>query len=253
MDILEYIGVEEQQLLTSIIKLGETLDILKELDIIYQAQLPLAIQYTDDQQFLFDFAHSWLSRFVHTHLYISSINLFRLHISECFASMRAAIDATLSAYVITKEPNRTAEYIKFNNKRRNIFLNIKKYVKGQNDEDASKYPLAPPLLASHEMCSQFGAHADFASSFNRLQMIKEKDHEKMKYQANIGYFQVPPNDAEFFQYYLKIIDTYLKMLIILHEGSKGKGNITESQWEEAKEAMRFRVQELEGKCLTREE
>jgi len=243
MELFEYIGVEKTQLLVSITKLGDTLAILKDLDNLFQGLLPETIKYIDDKQFLLDIINSWLFRFVHTHLYISTINLLRLHISECFSSTRAAIDATLSAYVITKEPNRTAEYIEFNKKKENIFLNIKRYVNNQNEKEASTYPLAPPLIASHEMCSQFGSHADFAVSFNRLDMTQAKDQGQIR----VGYFQNPPNDDVFHQYYLKTIDTYLKMLMVFYEGCKKREGAKELQWDNAKESLLSKLRGLEEK------
>lgn len=210
MDFLDYLGIEEGNLYKSLVNLNEELLFLKKLDACYQLLMKRADSIAIEDLDLLVFQ---LLGFVHYHFYFSNNCLLRGHISESFASMRAAIDATFIAYKIVLQPDTATNYLK----RKNAFRNIKGHIKKQNKEDPSSYPLAPPLLKAHEACSQFGSHADISTFFNRLETKRTVVDEKENLEMKFFYFQFPVDVEEFYKYFLYLMNHYLMMLALFFE------------------------------------
>ena len=96
-NFLEYLGIEEQNLLTSIVNFRSEFDLFYNLDKIYQEPLN-RLKVPEEKSLV-----PQLYRFVHFHLYFSISCLLRSHLSESLSSTRKAIDAALSAYKIILE------------------------------------------------------------------------------------------------------------------------------------------------------
>ena len=111
-------------------------DLFYNVDRIYQEPLRRLIISEDDVLV------PQLYLFVHFHLYFSISTLLRSHLSECLASMRKAIDATLSAYKTIFEPKYSEKYIN----RDKYFQFIKSNMQKEIKKNSSKYPLAHELI-----------------------------------------------------------------------------------------------------------
>ena len=111
-------------------------DLFYNVDRIYQEPLRRLIISEDDVLV------PQLYLFVHFHLYFSISTLLRSHLSECLASMRKAIDATLSAYKTIFEPKYSEKYIN----RDKYFQFSKSNMQKEIKKNSSKYPLAHELI-----------------------------------------------------------------------------------------------------------
>jgi hypothetical protein len=93
LNFLDYLGIEEQNLLTGLINLKEEFDLFLGIDYVYQEPLKRLIISEKHDLILFQ-----LYRFIHFHLYFSVSCLIRYHLFESLSSIRKSIDAGLTAY-----------------------------------------------------------------------------------------------------------------------------------------------------------
>jgi hypothetical protein len=168
LNFLEYLGNEEQNLLTGIVNWKKEFDLFYDLDRVYQEPLRRMIVSFGSE------AVPRLYLFVHFHLYFSASCLLRCHLSETFSSLRKAIDASLCAYRILVKPDSELAYLE----RDKYFQFIKSNIQREIKKDASLYPLAHDLLFIHEKCSEFGSHSDPSSFIHRLERKKTDDHTR---------------------------------------------------------------------------
>ena len=217
LNFLEYLAREEQNLLSSIVNFREDFDFIYRLDNIYREPLQY-IEVDKPEEFV-----PRLLLFVHFHMYFSVSCLIRSHFSECLASVRKAIDASLSAYRIILDPKTAKLY----EKRDKTFLHIKSYIQAERKKDGNKYPIAKSLLELHDMCSEYGSHADVSSFIDRVEILDLPDPRKQ--QLRFHYFQFPRDPNE---YAIHLVDTlwaFYVMLFIFKDfiGSKLKDRSTD--------------------------
>jgi hypothetical protein len=119
---------------------------------------------------------------------------------------RKAIDATFTAVRLIREPDTLTDYFE----RHRDFKNIKRTVSDANKKPETKYPDTDPLIAMHEICSQFGSHADVSSFIHRVE-VTEPD-ELGKSLMRLLMFQKPESDLEFRYYLVQILISFAQML-----------------------------------------
>lgn len=185
INFLEYLGIEEQNLLTSVASFKPEMDLLYDLDQVYQAPVKRLEISTEDSLI------SQLYLFVHFHLYFSISCLFRSHLAEALSSVRKAIDATLTAYKIILDPDTAEKYINSDN----YFKFIKTNIQNERKKDPEIHPLADGLIKVYNACSKYAAHADFDSFVHRRE-LRENPHTKEK-RLLFHYFQKPKDNTEF--------------------------------------------------------
>jgi hypothetical protein len=184
-DFLEYLGREEQNLLTSFAKFGDKLVLMQQLDSLWRKLLDFDKETSEEYLPLF-----MMSERAHFHLYFSISCLLRGHLSECFWSTRVAVEAALSAYKMSAEPGTYKEYLE----RHPDFLYIKSHIEKARKKDKSKYPLAPWLIEAHNTCSQYGSHIDIDSFAYRL---KQQDiANSSAHLMAFHYFEFPEAEKE---------------------------------------------------------
>lgn len=219
LDFMEYLGKEEQNLLISINKFKDEMELLASLDKIYQEPV-LRLEIPKERSMI-----PQLYLFVHFHLYFSVSCLLRPHLSESLSSTRKAIDASLSAYKIIVDPGTSVMY----ENRDKIFQNIKKHFSDEFKKNSDKYPLAISLAKIHEFCSRFGSHADIDSFFHRLEfsdVIGER-----KDQMTFHYFQLPRNLNEHKYYLILTFQAFYKMFEIFKLLFDKELRIIDMDWE----------------------
>lgn len=229
---LEYLGNEEQNLLTSIINFRSEFDLFNELDRVYQEPIK-RLDVPDSQSVI-----PQLYLFVHFHLYFSLSCILRSHLSECFSSVRKGIDASLSAYRIILEPSSSKQYID----RDKTFLFIKRHIESEIKKDPSKYPLAHQLIKLHENCSQFGSHADIDSFIHRFEIIQLE--EVTKVEKRVHYFQFPKDFEEYRFYYLSMLQSFYLMFKIFRVFFNRALKIINPQWELAIQTLGPKLERL---------
>ena len=232
MSFVEYIGAEEQNFLTSMTNFRREYDLFYNVDRIYQEPLK---RLTISEK---DAIVPQLYLFVHYHFYFSFSCLLRSHLSECLNSMRKAIDASLTAYKLIKEPELTEKYIE----RDKYFQFIKSNFQREINQDKSKYPLAQTLLNLHDCCSEFGSHADISSFFHRLE-IKEIPNTNQE-QMLLHYFQFPRNPEEYRFYYVATLQAYYHMFLIFKIFLDCKLHIYDPKWESTIKALGPELEKL---------
>ncbi|MGH9959768.1 MAG: hypothetical protein ACREBC_22035 [Pyrinomonadaceae bacterium] len=205
INFLEFLAGEEQNLLTSLVTMRQDFDVFNHLDELYRAPVGL-IDVPKGEDMV-----PGLYLFVHFHLYVSFAALARSHLSECLASTRKAIDAALSGYEMMVDPDSIPLY-KAHDSR---FQFIKSYIAKVRKGDASRYPLAVDLVALHEICSEFGSHADVSSFAYRVEM-KEADHPG-KSTLLFHYFQFPRDNNEYHSYFVETLLAYQQILVIFQD------------------------------------
>lgn len=198
VNFLEYLATDEQNLLTSIINFRSEFDAFYKLDNLYQEPMryiKINKENAEDEAII-----PCLFKFVHFHLYFSVSCLFRGHFSECLASTRSAIDASLTAYQIILYPDTQVHY----KNRAKPFLAIKTHIRKERKKDDSKYPNAKNLLDMHETCSEYGSHADISTFIHRVDVGNPRGSNKPC--ITFYYHQLPKDKDE---YAALIIDTLL--------------------------------------------
>ena len=232
LNFLEYIATEEQNLLTSFSNFRKEFDLFYNVDRIYQEPLRRLIISEDDVLV------PQLYLFVHFHLYFSISTLLRSHLSECLASMRKAIDATLSAYKIILEPKYSEKYIN----RDKYFQFIKSNMQKEIKKNSSKYPLAHELIKIHDACSEFGSHADISSFFHRLETkeVPGTDQDQLL----LHYFQFPRNSEKYRFYYIVTLQAFYFMFLIFKLFLDKTLKIVDPKWEATINSLRPILQKL---------
>jgi len=208
INFLEYLGAEEQNLLTGLMILKDDFDLFLNLDYIYQE--PLKRLVISEQEDMIPFE---LYRFIHFHLYFSMSCLLRYHVSESLFSTRKAIDAALTAYKLILDPGVTEKY----KKRDNYFQYIKANIQKERKKDNSKYPLAAELIKIHDLFSEYGSHADINSFKDRLEVKKSSDSETSY--VMLHYFQIsdPIGTKKIYFQTLRIFYSMFKIFKLLFD------------------------------------
>jgi len=143
--------------------------------------------------------------FTHYHLYLSFATMLRCHLSDSLASTRKAIDATLTAYKLHVDPATLQEYLD----ERGPYKFIARTIRRAREKDVSMFPLAPPLLELHGVCSRYGSHADVASFAHRVEVVPlNKDQAVVEHLM----FQYPKDPDEFRYYIVSTMSAFVLML-----------------------------------------
>ncbi len=200
IDFLQFLAGEERNMLTSLVNFRSEFDVFSHLDGLWRGAIE-RIDVPEKEQTI-----PALFLFVHFQLYISVAALIRAHLSESFASTRKAIDAALSAYEMILEPNQIPQY----EARDKHFQFIKSHIAKIRKDDPARYPLAEQLLQQHEMCSEFGSHADISSFVYRTEMKgTDKPNKSI---LLFHYFQFPRDPEEFHWHFIELLLAYYQML-----------------------------------------
>ena len=219
LNFLEYLGYEEQHLLAGIVNYRNEFDLFYNLDRIYQEPLKRLSVSSDDA------VVSQLYLFVHFHLYFSMSCFLRSHLSEALSSVRKAIDSTLCAYKIILNPQTAKGYIN----REKYFQYIKNNIQKEIIKVPSTYPLAHDLINIHNLCSEYGSHADISSFIHRFE-TKETTNEDQRLLL-LHYFQLPRDFEEYRFYYITILCSFHSMFLVFKLFLDQKLKILDSKWE----------------------
>ncbi len=229
-NFLEYLGAEEHNLLASIVNFKSDFDLFYNLDQIYKEPLS-RLEVPPSKASI-----PQLYLFVHFHLYFSVSCILRSHLSECLASMRKAIDASLSAYQIILNPSSAQAY----ENRDPMFQHIKSYIQNEIKNDVTKYPLAHQLVNVHDLCSEFGSHADVSSFFHRLELRPDPSGKK---ELLVHYFQFPRNKAAYQFYFIATLQGFYLAFKIFKVFFDQHLKIIDINWEQLIETLGKKLDE----------
>lgn len=228
--LLEYLGVEETNLLVSMNLCKRDMDFFPKLDGLFQEPLKyIDLKVKNKAELTHDDKHRMtvltLYLYVHYHLYSAFSTMLRCHLSDALSQTRKAIDAAFTAARLIREPATLNAYLE----RHADYRNIKRTVSDANKKQETEYPGTGPLVEMHEICSQFGSHADVSSFIHRVE-ITEPD-ELGKSLMRLLMFQKPDSDLEFRYYLVQILSSFSQMLWLFRDfvGDVAKG-IEKEKW-----------------------
>lgn len=161
-NINHFVGIEEENLLSSIENLGDDFFLIQNLDELYK--IGSRLNLIDKESLKIP---TFLYFITHSEFYTGMVSYLRLHISKSFTSLRLALDSTLTAYYLLKYPDKVDVYLskikeEDNPEWKKIFLNIKRTIK----KDIKNFPQAKGLPEIYEYCSIY-AHSDAIGILHR--------------------------------------------------------------------------------------
>jgi hypothetical protein len=215
-NLLEYIGAEETNLLVSINLCRRDMDVFSKLDSLFQAPMQLInVKMQNKDDLTSDERHKitvlTLYLYVHYHLYSAMTNMLRCHLSDALSQSRKAIDAALTACRLMKEPGTLDQYVNSHAD----YKNVKRFIADANKKDATSYPDTSRLIDFHEICSQYGSHADVSSFIHRVELTEENEVGQALFRLLM--FQKPDTEHEFRYYLVQILFAFAQMLWLFRE------------------------------------
>lgn len=215
LNLLEFLGAEHTNFLISFNAFRQEFSAFSHIDTLYQvgvrtAEVPPSSMVT--MQLLI---------FCHYHLYFSTTTLMRCHLSDAFASLRVAIEASLHAYRIIAGDGTVEQYVN----RDKTFLYSVNRIRKAREKDPEFLPLAGHLLKIHEACSQYGSHADFDAFTHRLQMVRARVP-----MMQVHYFQKPERTADFQFYMVTLLHTFVVILNVFEGFLKNEMKTVDDAW-----------------------
>jgi hypothetical protein len=198
VDIVRFIGIEHEQVLVSLANGKDELQLINHLQGLYRAVMSNVTVGEND------FIIFQLLTFTHYHFLYSLACHMRCHLSEAFASARAAIDAALIAAYIIRDRGSQVAYVQ----RTRPFDKLNRHYKNMiKDGKALPNALIPQLLKHHDFISSFASHADIASFVHRVRKV-DGDAASM----SIQYFQFATNPEERRYHGMALLHTFVMVL-----------------------------------------
>lgn len=241
-NLLEYLGAEETNLLVSINLCKQDMDFFPKLDGLFQEPLKhIDLKIKNGADLKHEDVHRMtvltLYLYVHYHLYSAFSTMLRCHLSDALSQVRKAIDATLTAIRLIGDPSTLEDYLE----RRTDYRNIKRVVSEANKKAETQYPHTGPLVEMHEICSQFGSHADVSSFIHRVEMTDPDDLGKSL--IRFFMFQRPDSDLEFRYHLVRMLSSFGQMLWLFRDfvGDLAVG-IDKDKWVAAIRQMDLAIQ-----------
>ena len=215
-NLLEFIGAEETNLLVSIHLCRPEMDAFPKLDGLFQAPIQKIDLKVKDQKNLSDAKRHKMTvlalyLYVHYHFYSTMTNILRCHLSDAFSQTRKAIDATLTVCHLVRHPETLNQYLE----RHGSYLNIKRSIEKANKKPETAYADTEGVLKFHEICSQYGSHADASSFVHRAEITEPNELGKSFFRLLM--FQKPDSELEFRYYIIQLIFIYVQMLWLMRD------------------------------------
>lgn len=196
-----YLEVEDDNLSKTIAILAEEYPLLLELDHLYNSCLNISLPSDSNIEI-----PAFLHLISHQEFYGGMAAFLRLHKTQSFRCLRAALDSTFTAYYLLKYPDKTEVYMergKNSSAWENLFRNIKATIKNNKNI----FPLAAGLPEIHDLCSKF-AHADPEGIFHKYFMDKG---EKRLYAQ---YFDFEKTIGEYKKWFVFLLFYFFKIFLI---------------------------------------
>ncbi len=219
-NLLQFLGMEERQLLVSLAKMQEEMGYIAQLEGLYGAATSYKEVRPDD------YVIFQLLTFTHYHFLFTLACQMRCHMSEAYASARAAIDAALIAAHIIKDRPAQVAYAK----REKPFDNFARYIGNLiKDGKPLPHPLMTTLIDQQKKISMFAAHADVGSFIHRVRDTTDGSGTRM---LAIEYFQFARDDDERKLYTLNLLHTFVMILDVFADFLIGEQEAVLAAWKE---------------------
>jgi hypothetical protein len=196
-----YLAIEEDNLSKTITILGEDYPLVLDLDNLYNACLKISLPSDSNIEI-----PAFLLLISHQEFYSGMASFLKLHKTQSFRSLRAALDSTFTAYYLLKNPDKTESYLEGSansSSWENLFRNIKRTMKN----NVKTFPLASGLPAVYDLCSKF-AHADPDGILHKYFMDKR---EKRLYAQ---FFDFEKTSADYKRWFAFLLFYFYKVFLI---------------------------------------
>lgn len=232
MNILDFMGHQEQNLIGGIINLQGDLGFMTKLDGLYQYLIQWSGINKSSEVLL-----TALFLDVHKGYYNSMLNFLRNSFSVAMMSTRRSIDAGLTAYHLCLHPEDQPVFHDRSHKRyKKVFGSIKGYIKDRLKE----YPAANGLVKVHELGSRWAAHATSEALLHRLEMKKPTKEEDGR--LLLHYSEVMNYPEPYLGYYFYLIMIYSMIHVLFwKEFFEKKFQIKNLQYEKDLATFRERL------------
>lgn len=206
-DIIQFIGIEESNMLGNIANLGNDFFLIHNLDLLYQSCTKL--RPIDDRSLKMPI---FLYLIVNAEFYNSISSYLRLHKSTSFKCMRSALDAAFTSYYLLKNPEKLDVYlsklsddqdIEMTKEWNKTFRNIKRTI----NNDIKEFPLAKGLPEIHEFCSSY-SHSDASGLLHRYQ------EDKGSAMLLAKYFDYEENPDDFHKGLASVLVAYFNIWLL---------------------------------------
>ena len=207
MDIIRFVSLENEQFLISLAKNTDELKIISHMQGLYEAAMSNMTVPENDM------AVFQMLTFTHYHFLFSTACFMRCHLSEAFASARAAIDGALVGAQIIHDRASQIAYTR----REKPFDNFARYL-GNLMKSGKELPhaLVPALVDLHKKFSTFASHADVGSFLHRVDIVSEPAP-----MITVEYFQFSKNETlrkihglSLFHTFVMILDVFSDFLVV---------------------------------------
>jgi len=160
----------------------------------------------------------------------SPLCLMRCHLSEAFASVRAAIDGALVGAQLIHDRASQVAYTK----REKPFDNFARYLGNLiRDGKPLPHPLVPVLFNQHKTISAFAVHADVGSFLHRVNFADGPENPMM----SVGYFQFAKNPAEREIHGLAVFHSFVMILDVFSDFLVTEQKAVPQEWQDELRAL----------------
>jgi hypothetical protein len=196
-----YLEIGDDHVDKHIVLLGENYQLIAELDDLFTNCLNIPLP--DDSNLAIP---AFLNLISHQEFYAAMASFLRLHKTQSFRCLRAALDSTFTAYYLLKNPDQTGLYINRSGDRtawEKIFRTIKVTIK----HNQKIYPLAAGLPGIYDLCSKF-SHADPEGIFHKYFMDKKQSR------LYVQYFDFERTSDDYRKWYIFLLFSFFKIFLI---------------------------------------
>lgn len=216
-NLLEFLGIEEQQLLVSLVRTPEITSTYARLEGLFRIVISNRVSKEDDLVIF------QLLTFIHYHLLFTMACQMRCHLSEAFASSRVAIDAALIAAVIIKDRSQQVHYLR----REKPFDKLPRHLKNLlRDGKPLPHRLIPTLLNQHDRYSSISSHADIDTFVHRVRTSTDQGGQVFA----VEYFQFARDDDERRLHVLTLLHTYVMVLDVFTDFLVVETKVVDADW-----------------------
>jgi len=219
LDLLKFVSLEHEQFLVSLANNRDEFRILSHIHGLYDAATS-NVTVHENEMAIFQ-----LLTFTHYHFLFGTACLMRCHLSEAFASARAAIDGALvGAQIIHDRPSQVAY-----TKRERPFDNFARYL-GNLIKSGKPLPhrLVPTLVDLQKSFSSFSVHADVGSFVHRVTISGDGDDRLLSMQ----YFQFARNETERKIHALTLFHTFVLILDVFSGFLVTEQKVVPQEWQD---------------------
>lgn len=231
LDPLRFVSMENEQFLVSMANNREEFGLLSHVQGLYSHAIT-NVSASENELVIFQ-----LLAFTHYHFLFSTACLMRCHLSEAFASARAAIDAALIGACIIENRSLQVAYAK----RENPFDKLNRHLRNLvRDKKPLPHRLIPELLRVHDTCSMFANHADIGSFVHRVDFVQPSGRSDPM--MTVEYFQFAKNPIERKIHGLALLFTFVMILDVFSDFLVSEYKVAPIEWKEELHNLGAKIQ-----------